>query len=208
MSTSLEQMEKRLGADWGHLRRARELAQSKRLELRNALSNLDTEDTSIVVSGSLARDEFTEGSDLDWTLLIDGPSDPGHYAVTTKIRDIVGLISAKPVGKEGTFGAMVFSHDLVHQIGGGDDTNRNTTRRLLLLLESHVVGREDAYRNVVRNVLNRYLLEDRGFWRGSEHRVPRFLQNDFARYWRTMAVDFAYKLRARSGKGWVRLPPR
>jgi hypothetical protein len=203
MSTSLEQLEKRLGADWAHLRRARELAQSKRLELRNVLSNLDTEDTSIVVSGSLARDEFTEGSDVDWTLLIDGQSDPGHYFLTKKIGDVVRGMSAKPVGQEGTFGAMVFSHDLVHQIGGEDDTNRNTTRRLLLLLESHVVGKEDAYRNVVRNVLNRYLLEDRGFWRGSGHRVPRFLQNDFARYWRTMTVDFAYKLRARSGKGWA-----
>ena len=98
---------------------------------------------------------------------------------------------------------MVFSHGLIHEIGGEDDTNRNTTRRLLLLLESRVVGRDDAYRRVVRNILNRYLLEDRGLWKGSGQRVPRFLQNDFARYWRTMAVDFAYKLRNRAGKGWA-----
>src|SRR6266481_8568710 len=65
------------------------------------------------------------------------------------------------------------------------------------------VGREDAYQRVVRSILNRYLLEDRGLWKGSSHRVPRFLQNDFARYWRTMAVDFAYKLRKRAGKGWA-----
>ena len=80
MATSLEQLERRLGIEWAHLRRARELAQSRRLELRHALAHLDSEDTSIVVSGSLARDEFTEGSDVDWTLLIDGQSDPGHYA--------------------------------------------------------------------------------------------------------------------------------
>ena len=56
MSTSLEQLEKRLAADWTHLRRARGAGWSpKRLELRTALSNLDTEDTSIVVSGSLSR---------------------------------------------------------------------------------------------------------------------------------------------------------
>lgn len=59
------------------------------------------------------------------------------------------------------------------------------------------------YERVVRNILRRYLLEDRGLWRGSQYRVPRFLQNDVARYWRTMAVDFAYKLRNRSGKGWA-----
>ncbi len=98
---------------------------------------------------------------------------------------------------------MVFSHGLIHEIGGEDDTNRNTTRRLLLLLESRTVGRGEAYNRVVRGILDRYLLEDRRFWKGSGHRVPRFLQNDFARYWRTMTVDFAYKLRNRAGKGWA-----
>jgi predicted nucleotidyltransferase len=203
MKSDLATLEKRLGVEWANLRRARDLTSAKQQELRKALVDLDSEDTSIVVSGSLARDEFTGGSDVDWTLLIDGLSDPGHYALTNRIDEVVRGFAAKDVGREGTFGTMVFSHDLVHQIGGGDDTNRNTTRRLLLLLESHVVGREDAYRRVVRNVLNRYLLEDRGFWRGSGHRVPRFLQNDFARYWRTLAVDFAYKLRSRSGSGWA-----
>jgi hypothetical protein len=53
----------RLRADWLHLRRARELAASKRLEFRQALEHLDSEDTSIVVPGSLARDELTESSD-------------------------------------------------------------------------------------------------------------------------------------------------
>jgi hypothetical protein len=91
MTTSLEQLEKRLGVEWAHLRKARDLAQSKRLELRHGLAHLDSEDTSIVVSGSLARDEFTEGSDIDWTLLIDGQSDPGHYALTKKIGDVVSI---------------------------------------------------------------------------------------------------------------------
>jgi predicted nucleotidyltransferase len=200
---NLDELEQRYKSNWAHLKHARELAVAKRDELKLALKELDSDDTSIVVSGSLARDEFTAGSDIDWTLLVDGFADPRHYDVTKKISDIVNGIAKKRVGQEGTFGAMVFSHDLVHQIGGEDDTNLNTTRRLLLLLESRALGREDAYTRVVRNVLSRYLLEDRGFWRGSGHRVPRFLQNDFARYWRTMAVDFAYKLRTRAGKGWA-----
>lgn len=125
------------------------------------------------------------------------------FAFPASPGSIVDGIAAKKTGAEGTFSAMVFSHDLIHEIGGEDDSNRNTTRRLLLLLESTMVGREEAYQRVVRNILNRYLLEDRGFWKGSQFRVPRFLQNDFARYWRTMAVDFAYKLRRRSGQGWA-----
>jgi len=91
---------------------------------------------------------------------------------------------------------MVFSHDLVHQIGYKDNANQNTGRRLLLLLESRVLGRDDAYRRVTRHILDRYLTEDRGLWRGSGYRMPRFPQNDFARYWQTLAVDFAYRLRS------------
>jgi predicted nucleotidyltransferase len=202
-ATDLLALEQKLKAEWTHLRQARTLAIQKRAELQSALVGLDSEDTSIVVSGSLARDEFTNGSDIDWTLLIDGLADPKHHDLVREVDVLIKPFAAKGPGKEGTFGSMVFSHDLIHEIGGEDDTNRNTTRRLLLLLESRVVGREDAYQRVVRNILNRYLLEDRGLWRGSGHRIPRFLQNDFARYWRTMAVDFAYKLRKRSGEGWA-----
>ena len=201
--TKVYRLEQRLRADWPHLRQARSVAKGMRTRLRDALLGLDSEDTSIVVSGSLARDEFTSGSDIDWTLLIDGSADPRHHDLYREIEAKVRPLASKGPGAEGTFGSMVFSHDLIHEIGGEDDTNRNTTRRLLLLLESRAVGREDAYQRVVRSILNRYLLEDRGLWKGSGHRVPRFLQNDFARYWRTMAVDFAYKLRKRAGKGWA-----
>jgi len=171
-------------------------------ELRSVLAGFDSEDTSIVVFGSLARDEFTEGSDIDWTLLIDGSADPKHLELIPQITEVISKASAKDPGREGTFGNMAFSHELIHLIGGEDDTNRNTTRRILLLLESDVVGRPEAYDRVVKNVLQRYLNEDRGFLRGTaQHHVPRFLLNDLARYWRTMAVDFAYKQRTRFGRG-------
>ena len=199
----VEALEERLGADWKNLRKAKELSVTIRERLRTALKDLDSPDTSIVVSGSLARNEFTSGSDIDWTLLVDGSADPAHHDMLEEIRARIDPIEQKKPGQEGTFGAIGFSHELVHQIGGEDDRNSNTTRRLLLLLESCCVGRGDAYGRVFRNILSRYLLEDRGLWKGSTYRVPRFLQNDFARYWRTMAVDFAYKLRKRSGKGWA-----
>jgi hypothetical protein len=46
---------------------------------------------------------------------------------------------------------------------------------LLLFPKSRVVGRDVAYNNVVRGILDPYLLDDRGLWKGSGHRVPRFL---------------------------------
>lgn len=194
----------RLGAKWPHINSGRANAQAKRKELRGDFEGFDSEDTSIVVFGSLARDEFTDGSDIDWTLLIDGSADPQHLELAHRIDGVIRKASSKPPGQEATFGTMAFSHDLIHQIGGEDDTNRNTTRRILLLLESDVVGRPDAHERVIKNILQRYLLEDTSFVTGSApHHVPRFLLNDFARYWRTMAVDFAYKRRTRFGKGTV-----
>lgn len=203
LADPVTELERSLGTDWARLREARLLSRKQRAAITEAARGLDSADTSIVVSGSLARDEFTMGSDLDWTLLIDGSADPQHHSLFQKVDQVIKRLGAKEPGREGTFGAMVFSHGLIHEIGGEDDTNRNTTRRLLLLLESRVVGRDDAYKRVVRSILDRYILDDRGLWRGSGHRVPRFLQNDFARYWRTMAVDFAYKLRSRAGRGWA-----
>lgn len=202
VQSHLSILERRLGTNWGQLKAATERAEAKRLELQSALQGMLSADTSVVVFGSLGRNEFTEASDIDWTLLIDGGVDPQHLELARKIGDEVKARSSKPVGQTGLFGSMTFSHDLVHQIGGEDDTNRNATRRILLLLESRTVGRDEAYDRVIKQILKRYVLEDRGFVRGSgKYHVPRFLLNDFARIWWTMAVDFAYKKRARFGQG-------
>jgi hypothetical protein len=54
------------------------------------------------------------------------------------------------------------------------------------------------------NILSRYLTEDRGLWYGSSQvKIPRFLLNDIAQYWRTITVDFAYKQGARGNRGFA-----
>ncbi len=200
--TCLEQLEERLGSEFPNIKASRELSQKKRAELTGHLEGIPSSDTSIVVLGSLGRDEFTEGSDIDWTLLVDGSADPEHLEVANKVGGMIADFSGKSVGREGTFGSLTFSHNLIHQIGGEADTNQNTTQRILLLLESRAIGRDEAYERVVKSVLRRYILEDLGFLESrGPHHVPRFLLNDFARYWWTMAVDFAYKQRTRDGKG-------
>ena len=107
-------------------------------------------------------------------------------------------------GKSGVFGNMIGSHDLVHNIGGEDDLNSNTTRRVLLLLESHAVGNREAYDRVRRQIVRRYLEDDRGLrYSSGDVRIPRFLLNDLTRYWRTVTVDFVYKQRAENDKKWA-----
>jgi predicted nucleotidyltransferase len=194
----------KVGGEWQNLAKARTLTQKYRLDLREKFAGLDTEDTSIVVFGSLARDEATSKSDVDWTLLIDGIADPQHLNVAHEILRRLTEIQAKPPGREGTFGSLAFSHEILHCIGGEADSNANTTRRMLLLLESKPIGRAEAWDRVLNNVLSRYLTEDRGLWEKTKERgVPLFLLNDIARFWRIMVVDFAYKQRERANQGYA-----
>jgi predicted nucleotidyltransferase len=191
------------------LRTAREASLKTREELDQLLSarigKYTSEDTSLVVFGSLARGEWTSKSDLDWTYLIDGEANSDHLGISQQIQALFRDEGYEEPGPTGTFGNMAFSHDVIHQIGGQHDTNKNTTQRILLLLESCVIGRRaEAYERVIRGVINRYLEEDVHplTHDSSRYRVPRFLLNDIVRFWRTMAVDFASKQRDRAGAGW------
>jgi Nucleotidyltransferase domain len=172
--------------------------------LMEQLGKYASEDTSLVVFGSLARGEWTAGSDLDWTYLVDSQANSDHLRIAQKIGKVVRDHYTGP-GATGTFGNLAFSHELIHQIGGQYDTNENTTQRILLLLESTAIGtRSQAYDRVILGVINRYLEEDTHLLShdSTHYRVPRFLLNDIVRFWRTMAVDFASKQRDREEAGW------
>jgi predicted nucleotidyltransferase len=161
---------------------ARDAASKTREELDELLSagirKYTSEDTSLVVFGSLARGEWTSGSDLDWTYLIDGQANSDHLLIAQKIQKLLKDHKEKfrPPGQTGTFGNMAFSHDIIHQIGGQNDTNRNTTQRILLLLESAPIGRSNqAHERIIRGVISRYLEEDTHLLTADsrQYRIPR-----------------------------------
>jgi hypothetical protein len=183
-------------------------------KLRDALSKAQIEartldaDSSLVIFGSYARYEMLEGSDYDWCLLIDGVVSTEHAKVARKIDNALKKSGLTPPGSSGAFGNMVFSHELVHRIGGGEDSNVNLTRRMLLFLESRSFSFSSgepsiAWTNVVSNILKRYFEEDVHFSPVGKRRVPRFLLNDLTRYWRTICVDYAAKHREQDGKKWA-----
>src|SRR5271170_6128999 len=134
--SALDELERRTKSNWEHLRVACEKSKQEFSEITAALRNFPTADASIVVVGSLAREEFTPGSDVDWTLILDCMSRPQDEQLARDIRLTLDLIKKNQPGREGVFGTLVSSHDLIHRIGGETDTNANTTRRILLLLES------------------------------------------------------------------------
>ena len=196
------QLRDRLEAEWPAITKAQSSASEAIERLRSGLEGYTPPTTSFVVFGSLGRGEFTTGSDIDWTLLLDGPADPAHRDAEIRLGGRLRELGFKEPNALGSFGGLTVSHDLIHRIGGDDDTNRNTTQRILLLLESAPVGHERGYTDVVHNVLRRYIEEDLSSASDSPYRVPRFLQNDVSRYWRTITVDFAHKRRIQ-GSGWA-----
>lgn len=182
------------GSQWTHLAVARRRTRELLDQLGHSMRDLEQHGTSLVVFGSIGRDEVTEGSDVDWALLVDGPADPEHIRIVEEAeRRFVAKGLSKP-GKSGTFASIVASHDLIHHIGGIEDTNHNLTRRILLLLESKPLTGMIVHERVVHGILARYVVHDRPV--PSERPrllIPHFLLNDFVRYWRTITVDYAAK---------------
>ena len=201
--SALEEFARTTSSSWPVIAKARTDALERLTAYEAAFVGTLPPDVSLVVFGSAARLERTSKSDVDWTLLIDGSVDPLHHRLVAEAANKFRELGDAPPGREATFGGISISHDLVHLIGGEEDSNANLTRRLLLLLESAVVGDPAAYQRVLRALLHRYISEDFGWQQGTTDNVPRFLLNDVVRYWRTVAVDFAYKRRERALEGWA-----
>ena len=211
-NSPLQDLQTRLGFTWKHIDAAAQEANRVRLEIETTLREITIPaDTGLLIFGSLARKELTSGSDVDWTLLIDGQADPTHMGVAQQIETLLERGKFKKPGQTGTFGGMTFSHELVHHIGGENDTNKNMTRRILLLLESISIGRsasgqaDDVRDRVMRAIIHRYMVDDmsRVTSNPERSRVPRFLLNDIVRFWRTMAVDYASKRWERGDDKWA-----
>ena len=210
MAKTFEEFEAQTDGRWPQIARSRRLADQVLKTLADAVADLQSADVECVFFGSLARREWTHGSDVDWTLLIDGQVTATHYKTAQAVAEAIagvqfqGAQLSEP-GASGLFGSLTFSHQLVHKLGGEEDTNLNTTRRVLLLLES--VGlRGEAHQRTLRAILDRYLRDDFRFDDdiAGPSRVPRFLLNDIFRFWRTLCVDYGMKRWSQNDKWALR----
>lgn len=188
------------------LEAAYELSEKTLAHLSSLVGTEIPEEVSFVAFGSLGRKEYNSGSDLDWALVVDGRADAGHRELEREMRDILHQSGAFGTpNPAGAFGALMFSHEVIHCIGGMNDTNANLTRRLLLLLESTETSPQSPLSprvRLMRGVLQRYFEEEAHF-PGKEEFFPRFFSNDVVRYWRTIGVDYAAKNNERGPAGWA-----
>ena len=112
----VDQLRAKLAVEWTAILEARRRAEQAREKVSKSLTEMNfvSGDTSVVVFGSLARDEFTDESDLDWTLLVDGQADSDHLHTAQAIRKKLTLAGFKEPGRTGVFGNTTFSHGLIH----------------------------------------------------------------------------------------------
>jgi hypothetical protein len=183
------------GATFAHISAARELTERRLDERRERFRAVEVDvDAAVVLTGSWGRREITSESDDDFIVLCAGPQ---RQQCCPSPREVAELLGARAPGREDVFGSEVWLEELREKIGRDEDTNTNLTRRMLLLLESVAVCHEDVHAAARRGLIERYL--ETG---AKDSRPPRFLLNDLIRYWRTIAVDFESKMRARRGEGW------
>ena len=164
-------------------------------ERRQRIASADIDpDATVVLMGSWGRREVTSESDDDFMVLFEEAS---RENAQLAIDQVAQALEARAPGPEEVFGKHVWLDDVRGRIGRDEDTNTNLTHRMLFLLESVPVCGQEVYDRARRALIVGYLDAN-----VKDYRPPRFLLNDLIRYWRTIAVDFESKMRARKGEGW------
>ncbi len=146
----------------------------------------------VVVFGSMARDEASLRSDLDYLVMLHGVSNDPHLTQRT-LEAVNGFAADNDLqapGRTGMFGRVVGAPEIVERIGLEADTNLSHSRRTLLVTESRSAYQPELHDRLVNGILGRYLAD----YDVPKAGPPRFLLNDVARYWRTIAVDYQAKL--------------
>jgi hypothetical protein len=192
---SVAELAEHTGEAFAAIVRARERTAAGLAERRERLEGIAFDaDATVVLLGSWGRHEVTSASDDDAIVLFCGER---RDFVHPEPGVVAKALGGPAPGPEGLFGATAWLADLTDRIGLDGDTNTILTRRMLFLLESVPVGGDAAYARGREDLLATYLgAHER------DYRPPRFLLNDLVRYWRTIAVDFEGKHRARAGEGW------
>ncbi|WP_142239506.1 nucleotidyltransferase domain-containing protein [Mycobacterium sp. ST-F2] len=166
--------------------------------MRAALADFDSGGGAmdVVAFGSLARQEYTPASDVDYLVLVDAmPEDPAvPHELLSRIRDCLSVEatadgSSKSPGATGLFGRAAGIYDIINQVGLEGDTNSTHTVRMEVIQESVSLLNAEVHSKILGSTLRRYIT----LFDVPQARPPRFLLNDMLRYWRQITVDYQAK---------------
>lgn len=159
-----------------------------------------TEHVCVLAVGSYGRLEaHPEVSDFEWITVYDdalvGKDEARRFQadLTGFLADVFGR-NRLSINK--TFGDICSIAGLCTNVGGEADTNRTLTYRMLALAEGTVLHHNDAYEKIIAGLAKTY-----GGSHTAGHRLLS-LATDIARYWRTLRIDFKFKV-DEGGKHWA-----
>jgi len=194
------------------IKKAKDYSQDILKKLRDDFKSkleIDSVNFTVVTTGSFARCEASEASDLDCFIIIDKFQKDNNFnddngkidteeALKISMNEIISKYIKKDAGSTGTFGsdAVVTIEELLTNMGGQNDDNVQFSRRMLFLLEGKSLFNDDIFQKFRRDLIEKYIKET-----VSDHQLSRFFLNDIIRFYRTMATDFEYKV-SEVGKAW------
>ena len=146
--------------------------------------------------GSLGRGEASEASDLDLAFIYDEARLSAADAARVREQMLMRLRPEFDV-PEKTFDAAVELGQLMRNVGGRGDTNLTLTYRALLLTEGAWLFDSVTARETKRRLFSVYAQG-----RTSRGRFLNSLANDLHRYYRTLCVDYRFKVEEDS-KSWA-----
>jgi len=149
-------------------------------------------DVCLAAVGSYGRLEASDSSDLDYLLIYKGEENERFKFVSfdnkiSGILDEMGIKKPSGIGK--TFVSPTSLTQLTTNIGGNKDKNQHLTWRVLMLTESKCLYNPMLYEQILSQIYDHYTKTSR-----EKKGYPRALINELIRYYRTVAVDYLYKV--------------
>ena len=152
---------------------------------------------AIYVTGSYARQEASEHSDIDLFFFINGRAkDLPDVRIDTmrlfsKIIETADVMRFPKFSNDGEYLKLIFLEDIIKHLGGVEDDYLNHfTARMLLLLESTPIYGDLAYDDVIKKIVDSYF---RDYPDHTSTFRPIFLVNDIIRFWKTLCLNYEHK---------------
>jgi predicted nucleotidyltransferase len=146
--------------------------------------------------GSLGRREASEASDLDLAFIYDEREVEASRAARLRSRMLEALEAHFDVPQK-TFNSAIELSRLVRNVGGALDTNETLTYRALLLTEGAWLHNSLASSAFKQRIFSAYATG-----KVTRGRFLNSLANDLHRYYRTLCVDYRFKVEEDS-KSWA-----
>lgn len=158
-----------------------------------------SEATAAFACGSLGRREFTPGSDVDLAFL-HGPGASAQDAAARLAAMQKALQGAGfEVSMKGLFGTPAARDAILANIGGDQDSTRHLTFRALIITEGEWIASPAVAKDFSDTIFNAYVTGE-----VSSGRFATSLTNDLHRYYRTLCVDYRWKVEGdKKHAGWA-----